>query len=305
MRIWVMTKLNESDESDYMVKMFTNDPFAMYIYEKHIESIIDKFKKEKRFPCYSVGKLTSGCNRMNFYKIKDSFSGVDKDYGSQEILRMVMGVILHDTFELSDKAEWHLVYEDIYGHVDEYFADTKILMEKKTSLSEIAPWKQALNKAGGDHFKYLPGEEWENQLRYYALLLQKGIDFKTKKPANENNEVMVRRVYVLYYTIYINPEEPDKDVLFSPMIVPVPMTGPKWDINMIEMELIGKKEEIEECLTNKTVPPRNISPYRCPYCDYKVRCFYKDKDKDGELPEEIRGLMGKRSPLAKAQEFKG
>jgi hypothetical protein len=89
------------------------------------------------------------------------------------------------------------------------------------------------------------------------------------------------------------------------MIIPVPMIGARWDIGMIEMELVGKKEEIEECLTNKTVPPRTISPYRCPYCPYKVRCFHKDKGKDIELPEEIRGALGKRSPLAKAQEFKG
>ena len=135
--------------------------------------------------------------------------------------------------------------------------------------------------------------------------LQKGIDIKTKKPANEHNEVMVKRVYVLYYTVSINPEEPDKDVLFSPMIVPVHMEGPKWDINMIEMELVGKKTEIEECLDKGTVPPRGLSPYRCPYCDFKVRCFYKDRDKNEEIPEEIRGLMGKRSPMAKAQELKG
>ena len=116
------------------MKMFTNDPFAMFIYQKYMESVVDRFKKEKRFPCYSVGKLTSGCNRKNYYKIKDMFDGKEEDYDSISIQRMVMGQIIHDNFTLSDHVEWHLVYNGIYGHVDEYFSDAKMLLEKKTTI---------------------------------------------------------------------------------------------------------------------------------------------------------------------------
>ena len=287
------------------MKMFTNDPFAMFIYQKYMESVVDRFKKEKRFPCYSVGKLTSGCNRKNYYKIKDMFDGKEEDYDSISIQRMVMGQIIHDNFTLSDHVEWHLVYNGIYGHVDEYFSDAKMLLEKKTTLEAIADWKQTLNKPGGDRFRYMPGEEWENQLRYYTLLIQKGKDVNTKKPANENNEIMVKRVYVLYWSVAVDKEDPERGFMFTPYIVPVHMEGSKWDISVIDDELTGKKEEIEECIANKTVPMRNLSPYRCPYCEYKVRCFHKDKDKDGELPEEVRERLGKRTPMAKAQELKG
>lgn len=301
----MMSVFKDWTESDLMVKMFENDPFAKWLYKKHMESIIDRFKSEKRFPCYSVGKLTSACNRKNFYVIKDMYDGKDGDFDSMSIQRMVMGVILHDSFVMSDKAEWHLVYEDIYGHIDEYFSDAKILAEKKTTLDAIAPWKQYLNKPGGDRFKYLPGEEWENQLRYYYLLLQKGKDVKTREPANPDNEQMVKRVYVVYYTVNIDNEKPTNAEIFTPMIIPVHMTGRKWDIGTIEDELIGKKLEIETCLDEKRVPMRNMSQYRCGYCPYKVRCFSKDKDKTDDLPDEIRDMLGKRPPLAKARELKG
>ncbi len=288
-----------------MVKMFENDPFAQYLYKKHMESIIDRFKSEKRFPCYSVGKLTSSCNRKNFYTIKDMYEGKSGDYDSMSIQRMIMGVILHDSFVMSDKAEWHLVYEEIYGHIDEYFSEVKMLVEKKTTLNEIAHWKQYLNKPGGDRFKYLPGEEWENQLRYYTLLLNKGREVSTGNLANPDNDVMVKRVYVCYYTINIDPEKPNNAEIFTPMIVPVHMEGRKWDLSYIEDELLTKKLEIEACLAEKRVPMRNMSQYRCGFCPYKVRCFYKDKDKTDELPDEIRDLLGRRPPLAKARELKG
>ena len=280
-----------------MVKMFTNDPFAMFIYQKHLESIVGAFKKEKRFPCISVGKLTSSCNRKNFYGIKDMYDGIEKDFDSESIFRMSMGTILHDCFILSDKAEWHLVYNEVYGHIDEYFSDTKILIEKKTTMSEIKSWKQATIKTGGERFKWLPGEEWETQLRYYYLLLEKGIDVKTRKPANIDGGTMVNRIYVLYY-------KPDKDYFFSPMIVPVLMRGDKWEIPYIEEEMMSKKEEIETCLANKTVPIKNMSPYRCGYCDYKIRCHYRDKGKSELIPEEIRNIMGKRTDFAKTRELK-
>jgi len=281
-----------------MVKMFTDDPFSMMIFQKHIESIIGAFKKEKRFPCISVGKLTAGCNRKNFYGIKDMYDGIEKDYDSESMWRMTMGTVLHDYFILSDKAEWHLVYEDVYGHIDEYFSDTKVLIEKKTTMNEIPSWKQTVIKTGGKRFKWLPGEEWETQLRYYYLLLQKGKDVKTGVPANEDGKNMVTRVYVLYYS-------PSKEYFFTPMIIPVLMQGDKWTIPYIEEEMMSKKEEIESCLKKKTVPLRNMSPYRCGYCDYKIRCFYKDKDEDDVIPEDIRNLLGKRSEMAKTRELKG
>jgi hypothetical protein len=280
-----------------MVKMFTNDPFAMYIYKKHIESIVGAFKKEKRFPCISVGKLISSCNRKNFYGIKDMYDGIEKDYDSESMFRMVMGTILHDYFILSDKSEWHLVYNDVYGHIDEYFPDTKILIEKKTTMQDIPAWKQSVVKTGGERFKWLPGEDWETQLRYYYLLLQKGQDAKTGEPANTDGSKMVNRVYVLHY-------KPDVEYFFTPMIIPVLMQGNKWEIPFIEEEMMSKKEEIEQSLKNKTVPLRNMSPYKCGYCEYKVRCFYKDKGEGEVIPEEIRNLMGKRSDLAKTRELK-
>jgi hypothetical protein len=280
-----------------MVKMFVNDPFSNYIYQKHLEALMARFKKEKRFPCYSVGKLIYACNRRNYYGIKDMFDGVEKDYDREGIVRMTLGTIMHDEFELSDKAEWHLVYEEVYGHVDEYFSDTKILIEKKTTMEEIPYWKQKVVKGGG-RFMYMPGEEWENQLRYYYLLIQKGTEVETGNLANPNKEKMVRRVYVLYYSMNID------DMLY-PYIIPVPMISDKWNLEYIEEEMLGKKDEIENCIANDTIPDRNMSPSKCPYCPYMLRCFHKDKEDDDEdVPEEIRLALGKRSKLAKAQELK-
>lgn len=278
-----------------MVKIFTDDDFAVYVYEKHIEAIMNRFKHEKRFPCYSVGKLTSSCNRKNFYGIKDMLSGVTKEFDREGIVRMTMGAVIHDAFVLSDKAEWHLVYNDIYGHIDEYFEDAKILIEKKTTLDDIPGWKQTKAK-GGQRFMYMPGEEWENQLRYYYLLIQKGHEVDTGKPANPDKINMVKRVYVLYY-------KADVDNLMQPYVVPVPMVGEKWNLDFIEAELLSKKEEIEMCLENGTVPQRRVNPNKCSYCPYILRCYYKDKTTD--LPSSIKYALGKRSPLAKAQELRG
>lgn len=277
--------------------MFVKDPFSNYIYQKHLEALMNRFKKEKRFPCYSVGKLVYACNRRNFYGIKDMFDGIEKDFDRESLIRMTMGQIMHDSFELSEKAEWHLVYNDIYGHVDEYFPDTKILIEKKTTMNEIPSWKQTLNKSGGDRFRYLPGEEWENQLRYYYLLIQKGKEVKTGNPANPDNDKMVRRIYVLYYSM-------DVDTMLYPFIVPVPMNSDKWDLAYIEEEIMAKKQEIEDHLLAETVPDRYMSPFKCPYCPYMVRCFYKDSV-GAEVPEAIKRAMGKRTPLAKTMELKG
>lgn len=278
-----------------MVKIFTNDEFAMYVYQKHVEAVMNRFKKEKRFPCLSVGKLTAGCNRKNFYGIKDMYDGVEPSFNAESIIRMVMGTVLHDNFILSDKAEWHLVYNDIYGHIDEYFPETKILIEKKTTLEEIPGWKQKTAK-GGKRFLYMPGEEWENQLRYYYLLIQKGKEVKSGDSANPDNVNMVKRVYVLYYKAGV-------ENLLHPYIVPVLMTGEKWTIPFIEDELMAKKEEIEECLVSGNIPPRRMNPTRCSYCQYVIRCYHKDAD--DEIPESIKFALGKRPKLAKMQELKG
>lgn len=277
--------------------MFVKDPFSNYIYKEHLEALMGRFKKEKRFPCYSVGKLIYACNRRNYYGIKDMFDGIEQDFDREGIIRMTMGQIMHDSFEMSEKAEWHLVYSDVYGHVDEYFPETKILLEKKTTMQEIASWKQTLNKSGGDRFRYLPGEEWENQLRYYYLLIQKGTDVKTGKLANPDGERMVRRTYVLYYSTTV-------DSLLQPFIVPVHMTADKWNLDYIEEEMLGKKEEIEQCIANKIVPARYMSPFKCSYCPYMLRCFHKDKD-DEDVPAAIKQALGKRTALAKAREMKG
>ena len=277
-----------------MVKIFTKDDFAMYVYQKHVESILNRFKKERRFPCISVGKLTSGCNRKNYYGIKDMYDGIEKDYDRDSITRMVMGTIIHDSFILSDKAEWHLVYNDVYGHIDEYLSDARILIEKKTTLDEIPGWKQAMTK-DGKRFRYMPGEEWENQLRYYYLLIQKGKEVETGKLANPDGLNMVKRCYVVYYRAYM-------DNLFHPYIVPVPMTSNKWSIPFIEEELMGKKEEVEACLKSNMIPPRRVSPGKCDICDYKLRCYYKE---DVDVPESIQFALGKRPALAKAQELRG
>jgi len=278
-----------------MVKMFLDDDFAVYVYEKHIEAIIKRFKKEKRFPCYSVGKLVYGCNRRNFYIIKDMFDGVQENWDRESIIRMVMGTVLHDAFVMSDKAEWHIEYKNIFGHIDEYFPEARILVEKKTTLEEIPGWKQTKAKTG-QKFLYLPTEEWENQLRYYYLLLQKGIDVKTKKPTNPDGVDMVKRVYVVYY-------QPSLESLMQPYIVPVPMVGPKWEIPFIEHELLSKKREIEECLKKGTVPPRTINPNKCAVCPYMYRCFYEDGG--SELPESLKYQLGARVPEVVAQEFEG
>lgn len=279
------------------MKMFMNDEFAMYVYQKHIESILQRFKKEKRFPCLSVGKLTSNCNRKNFYGIRDMYDGIEPQFDRDSIIRMTMGQVLHDSFILSDKAEWHLVYKDIYGHIDEYFLDAKILIEKKTTINEIPGWKQTLAK-NKNRFKYMPNEEWENQLRYYYLLIQKGKEVKTKKPANPDGVNMVKRVYVLFY-------RPDLDHMLQPYVVPVPMMGEKWTIPYIEDEILDKVEEIEKCLENKTRPRRVPSPYRCQYCSHMVECYVQDKKPgDDELPEDIRVSLGKRSLEAEIQELK-
>jgi hypothetical protein len=270
----------------------------MWLYERHNEAVMERFRREKRFPCISVGRLVSVCNRRNYYDVKDMYDGVDQDYGADEIIRMTMGQMLHDSIVLSDHAEWHLVYEDVYGHVDEYFPDMKILIEKKTTMDAIDSWKQTLDKVGGTRFKWLPGPEWENQLRYYALLLQKGTDVKSGKPANENGETMVKKCYVVYY-------KPDAEYMFAPMIIPVPMIGDKWNMDSIEEEMINKKTEIETCMKENTMPLRYASESRCPRCPYLLRCFGRDKVKKGEIPEEIRLALGKRSPLAKAQEMVG
>jgi len=289
-----------------MVKMFVKDPFSNYIYQKQLEGLMARFKKETRFPCYSVGKLTYACNRRNFYGVKDMFDGVFQDFDREGIVRMTMGQIMHDSFELSPKAEWHLAYNDIYGHIDEYFPDTKILMEKKTTMNEIKQWKQTLNKAGGDRFRYLPGEEWENQLRYYYLLIQKGkevhTDDKGKKfvsdvLANPKKELMVRRTYVLYYC------STDIDSILQPFIIPVPMNADKWNLDFIEEELFSKKQEIEDHLLAKSVPARYMSPFKCPYCPYMLRCFHTDTD-DEEIPADIKQRLGKRTVEAKAMEMK-
>lgn len=279
------------------MKMFMNDEFAMYVYQKHIESILNRFKKEKRFPCLSVGKLTSNCNRRNFYGIKDMYDGIEPQFDRDSIIRMTMGQVLHESFILSDKAEWHLVYNKIYGHIDEYFSEAKILVEKKTTITEIPGWKQTLTKSK-DRFKYMPNEEWENQLRYYYLLIQKGKVVGTNKPANPDQINMVKRVYVIFY-------RPDLDHMLQPYVVPVLMRGQKWTIPYIEEELFDKVEEIETCLKEKTIPMRVPSPYRCQYCPYMVRCYVQDKvEGDDEIPEDMRISLGKRSLEAEIQELK-
>lgn len=280
-----------------MVKMFTQDPFSNFIYKKHLESIVARFKRETRIPCYSVGKFTSGCNRRNFYSIKDMFDNIEPDLDKESVVRMTTGQIYHDSFILSPKPEWHLVYNEIYGHVDEYFSDVKVLVEKKTTMQDIPGWKQTLNK-DKNGFLYLPGEEWENQLRYYYLLISRGDDVETGKPVNPTGEPMVRHVYVLYYT-------PSVEDILQPYIIPVSMEKETWTLNYIESELFSKKDEVEKCMKEHILPNRRVSPYKCPECPYLVRCFFEDKETKDELPEEVRVALGKRSIKAKAQELTG
>jgi CRISPR/Cas system-associated exonuclease Cas4 (RecB family) len=218
------------------------------LYEKKLEMSVERLFSEtlfkfmtrnnaERVPAVHVSDLVYACPRKAYYA-----HTTPPALNMKSAITLWTGIMLHET-PLTENCEMTLDWEGIVGTIDEYDADAKMLIDKKTTRNV----PQYYNRSRKEQVVSLRSSHL-TQLEYYKVLL-------------EENGYPVEEAGIIYI-----------DVAESKMAFG--RAKFKRSNEVVKEEMLARKDILEYALNNRELPhyDNSVKWFCMGYCAHQQAC---------------------------------